>query len=79
MSRLITALSRDELTTLQIDLEKIYQNYILQNLNLDMSRGKPSPQQLNLCNSMLSMSLEHETNIDFDVRNYGVLDGLPAC
>lgn len=58
---------------------KDYQEFTKLNLKLDMSRGKPSPEQLDL-----SLSLLNETGISdqiessgIDCRNYGVQLGLP--
>ncbi|MBQ6380528.1 MAG: aminotransferase class I/II-fold pyridoxal phosphate-dependent enzyme [Clostridia bacterium] len=51
-------------------------------LQLDMSRGKPSTDQLNLSDEMLTNlhSIEDVfSDSGFDTRNYGVLDGLPEC
>lgn len=51
-----------------------------QNLNLNMSRGKPSKIQLDAVSDMLSCVLEGEACIDdgIDARNYGELAGLPS-
>ena len=51
-------------------------------LNLDMSRGKPSTEQLNLSDEMLTNIVTLDdvyTETGLDTRNYGVLDGLPEC
>ena len=46
-------------------------------LKLDMSRGKPSKEQLDLSMDMLK-PIDYTEN-GFDVRNYGILDGLQSC
>ena len=50
-------------------------------LKLDMSRGKPGADQLELTNEMLDPSLlgNFKASNGFDVRNYGILDGIPEC
>jgi DNA-binding transcriptional MocR family regulator len=54
-----------------------YDAFAAQQLNLDMTRGKPSTQQLNLSNDLLKMDGFKDSN-GTDCRNYGGLDGLPA-
>jgi hypothetical protein len=46
------------------------------NLSLDMTRSKPSPEQLGLANDLLSGD-QYITQNGSDCRNYGGLDGLP--
>ena len=49
-------------------------------LSLDMTRGKPSPQQLDLSNRILTLPGDDYVDDDgTDLRNYGGLDGLPAA
>lgn len=51
------------------------------NLSLDMTRGKPGPEQLDLSNAMLDLvtSSDFKTEGGADTRNYGGLDGLPEA
>ena len=50
-------------------------------LKLDMSRGKPSPEQLELSLPMLDVLTSESELFDgkLDCRNYGVLEGIPAA
>ena len=50
-------------------------------LKLDMSRGKPSKAQLDLCEGMLTALTKSEELMDgkTDTRNYGGLEGLPRA
>lgn len=50
-------------------------------LKLDMSRGKPSTAQLDLSNGLLKILDGKEARAEngFDVRNYGVLAGIPEA
>ena len=72
-------LSKAELKdTLKI-LELRYNELKSRNLALDMTRGKPSPDQLDLANEMPTLldtdNLKAESGAD--CRNYGVPYGLP--
>ena len=72
------SLGRDELLV-QHELQR--QNYAelqAKKLNLDLTRGKPSPAQLDLSNALLSLPGEDYRDGDgTDTRNYGGLHGLP--
>lgn len=59
-------------------LQELYQQYIQQHLQLDMSRGKPSVEQLNLSMEMLHLS-NYTAENGLDTRNYGLLEGLPEA
>ncbi len=56
-----------------------YQEFTKLNLKLDMSRGKPSPEQLDLSLSLLNESgiSDQVKSSGVDCRNYGVQLGLP--
>lgn len=59
-----------------------YDNYKGMNLNLNMARGKPCKEQLNLSMAMmdiLNSNTELECEDGIDCRNYGVLDGIEEC
>lgn len=73
-----TALSRGELEALQAELTAQYQDYQARGLKLDMSRGKPGADQLDLCEGLLGcLSRSEETKLGgTDLRNYGGLDGI---
>ncbi len=62
-------------------LQKRYQQLKDQGLNLDMTRGKPSPEQLDLSLPMLRLvGPDNYTSAEgIDCRNYGGLDGLKAA
>ena len=75
-------LSKEQLQAMKADLEKQFEEVKAKGLNLDMSRGKPSKQQLELAMDMLEElkstdKLKCETGID--CRNYGLLDGIPEA
>ncbi|MBR2765033.1 MAG: aminotransferase [Blautia sp.] len=77
-----TEMSREELQVLHQELEKDYENIRALGLNLDMSRGKPGADQLDLSMGMMDVlhsgvDLRCETGVD--CRNYGVIDGIPEA
>ncbi|MBO5333419.1 MAG: aminotransferase class I/II-fold pyridoxal phosphate-dependent enzyme [Clostridia bacterium] len=79
---LYNKMSKEELVSLKGELEKKYEEVKSLGLSLDMSRGKPSADQLDLTKDMLNvMSTVEDCKAEngFDCRNYGVLDGIPEC
>ncbi len=58
-----------------------FETYKVKSLNLDMSRGKPSTEQLNLSNYLLNTvtATDYATIANTDTRNYGGLDGIPEA
>ena len=72
-------MSKEQLQVLKKDLEQQYAEIKAQGLALDMSRGKPAADQLNLSMDMMDVlssntDLKCETGVD--CRNYGGLDGI---
>lgn len=55
-----------------------YQNYQAKGLKLDMSRGKPCTEQLELSNDLLTQNQYIGENGE-DSRNYGLLAGMPQA
>ena len=75
-------LSKEELVALQKELNAAYEDAKGKGLSLDMSRGKPAPAQLDLGMELmdaLNASSNMKTEAGVDVRNYGVLDGIPEA
>ena len=72
-------LSKEELLEIKSDLDAQFEAIKAKGLNLDMSRGKPSTEQLNLSMEMMDV-LTSESDLvceeGVDCRNYGVLDGI---
>ena len=71
--------STQELLALKEELEKKYKEFQDRGLKLDMSRGKPSAEQLDLSMGMMDI-LNSKTDLKcregVDCRNYGVVDGI---
>ena len=55
-----------------------YEKYAARGLKLDMSRGKPSAEQLDLSMNLLYMTDYHGEG-GTDARNYGSLEGMPEA
>lgn len=73
-------LSKEELLSLQAQLAAAYEDAKGKGLKLDMSRGKPSIAQLNMAMDFMDVinsESDMRTEDGVDVRNYGVLDGIP--
>lgn len=76
---LYTELNREELSKILDALKTEYNDYCSKGLKLDMSRGKPAPDQLDLSEGILTqVATTADTKFGgTDTRNYGGLDGLP--
>ncbi|MGB3604276.1 MAG: aminotransferase class I/II-fold pyridoxal phosphate-dependent enzyme [Gordonia sp. (in: high G+C Gram-positive bacteria)] len=73
------SMSVDQLRTTQNDLRKRYETLKAAGLKLDLTRGKPAPDQLDLSNEMLKLPGDVYTSPDgTDCRNYGGVTGLPG-
>ncbi len=75
-------LSENELLALKDQLHKEYEEAKAKGLQLDMSRGKPSPAQLDMEKDFLGMVISDAdvtTETGVDCRNYGLLDGIPEA
>ena len=75
-------MTKEELLEVKEQLDKEYSEAAAKGLKLDMSRGKPSSKQIDLTRDMLDV-LNSESDMisenGLDIRNYGVLDGIPEA
>ena len=75
------SLGRDDLIAQHELQQRNYAELEAKNLSLDLTRGKPSPAQLDLSNALLELpGSENDAFRDrdgIDTRNYGGLNGLP--
>ena len=72
-------MSKAELEALRAELSAKYKEYQAMDLGLNMARGKPCVEQLNLSMGMMDvLSSDDDLTCDdgTDCRNYGVLDGV---
>ena len=75
-------MNRAELEAESAALHKCFEEYKSLGLKLDMSRGKPSPEQLDLSMGMLDVLKSTDSMIlenGMDARNYGQLEGIPEA
>lgn len=77
----LTTKSADELETLADELQEAYDGVRGRNLAIDMTRGKPSPEQLDLSDDLLTAVTADDCRGEdgTDYRNYGILDGIPEA
>ncbi|MGK9273718.1 aminotransferase class I/II-fold pyridoxal phosphate-dependent enzyme [Williamsia muralis] len=73
------SMSADQLTATRSELRDQYERLAEAGLNLDLTRGKPSPEQLDLSADLLSLpgADVYRDGKGTDCRNYGGLTGLP--
>lgn len=75
-------LTKAELLVIKDALSEEYKEAQAKGLNLDMSRGKPGVTQLDLSSPLLDVVTskdEMKASNGMDIRNYGVMDGLPEA
>ena len=71
-------LSKIELERLYASLKEQYETYRQSGIKLDISRGKPNAEQLDVSQAILETPLtREECQKGVDLRNYGILDGIP--
>ena len=76
--QILSSMNKHALTEKEAELAARLAEFAAQNLNLDMTRGKPCAAQLDLSSSLLSAPGSQFNAADgVDCRNYGGLDGLP--
>ena len=69
------SMPKKELEGLHSQLLEKYNSFKAKNLKLDMSRGKPCTQQLDLSMDMLKIN-DVKSSTGLECRNYGILDGI---
>ena len=75
-------MSKEELVSLKAELEKAFEDAKGKGLKLDMSRGKPTPAQLDMAMDImdvLNSDSDMKTEAGIDCRNYGLMDGIPEA
>ena len=75
-------MTKEELAALKSELDKEYDAVKAKGMALDMSRGKPGADQLDLSMDMMDVLTSKDVlkaENGTDCRNYGVLDGIPEA
>lgn len=73
----LTTLGAADLRASHADIRRRYQAFAERKLKLNLTRGKPSSRQLDLCNELLTLPGADYLAAGVDTRNYGELQGLP--
>lgn len=81
MQTMYQAMSDAELAQAIEDLEQQVAEVKTRNLKLDMARGKPSPEQVDISRPMLDLlsSTADLTDDGVDCSNYGCFEGIPSA
>ena len=74
-------MSREQLAAEYTAMKAAYEAFSAKGLKLDLSRGKPGAEQLDITTEMLDClkAEDCKTGAGFDCRNYGLLDGTPEA
>lgn len=77
----LSEMSKEQLLDLKNKVQQEYDGYKAQKLALNMARGKPSSEQLDITEGLLTCVADNSSCFDggIDVRNYGDLSGIPAA
>ena len=76
----LTEMSKEQLSAFKAECEKEYEVYKAKGMKLDMSRGKPGADQLDIAMPMFDVFTNSASMIaddGTDCRNYGMLTGIP--
>ena len=72
--------SKPELEALLAEEQKRFKKYVKEGRNVDMTRGRPSKEQLEIAMPMLKDAANYDYSAEAaDARNYGALGGTKAC
>jgi len=77
----LSEMTKEQLTAFRDENIALYNDFKAQGLSLNMSRGNPCKEQLELSLDMLNVFDDGDfmSENGVDVRNYGMLDGIPEA
>ena len=77
----LSEMNKEQLLNFKSEVEQAYNDFKAKGLCLNMARGNPCKEQLELSVDMLNTFNDNNflTEDGTDVRNYGVLDGIPEA
>ena len=77
----LSEMTKEQLISFKNETQALYNDYRSQGLCLNMSRGNPCKEQLELSVDMLDVFDDGDfvSENGIDVRNYGMLDGIPEA
>ena len=78
----LTKLNRQALQAYAHEMQEAYQAFLDKHLSINMARGKPAPEQLDLSDALFSLGRDQvgvRSADGIDCRNYGDLCGIPEC
>lgn len=82
MMAAITDMSQNDLQRRAAELREQYAEYKARGLQLNMARGKPGPEQMDMTMDLLTcvnMREGADSESGEDLRNYGILEGIPEA
>ena len=77
-----TQMNRAQLLEAQAAAQNEYDDFLARGVSINMARGRPSPEQLDLSDELLAIPRDRmgvESEDGTDCRNYGALCGIPEC
>ena len=77
----LSEMNKEQLISFKNEVEALYNGFKSQSLSLNMARGNPCKEQLELSVGMLDVFDDGDflSENGVDVRNYGMLDGIPEA
>ena len=77
----LSEMNKEQLINFKNEIEALYNGFKAQSLSLNMARGNPCKEQLELSVEMLDVFDDGDfmSENGVDVRNYGMLDGIPEA